>query len=291
MTAAQHALAEGDYALAAQRLVYARDAEPRNTAVLRLMTLAFWQAGDLPAAGARRARLGARRGRPAGAAPLRRAHLRGHGRASTSPSRRPTAPRRARPQDADAWERLGRLRLRLIDRAARDRRRSSARARSAPSVEGLLDLALAHHLAGDVGAEVTACEQATLLDARRRRPAWARYAHALARTDRVSDAIAACERALDARATTPRSPTCSSACAPRCRACCPPRDRLGLRPRGAGPAAGGRRAGAAEPGRPTSSSPWCDWEDLRALEGLSGCAWCRPSPPAWTGSSIACPKA
>ena len=26
-------------------------AEPRNTAVLRLMTLAFWQAGDLPAAG------------------------------------------------------------------------------------------------------------------------------------------------------------------------------------------------------------------------------------------------
>ena len=30
MTAAQHAMAEGDYALAAQRLVYARDAEPRT---------------------------------------------------------------------------------------------------------------------------------------------------------------------------------------------------------------------------------------------------------------------
>ena len=30
MTAAKHALAEGDFALAAQRLVYARDAEPRN---------------------------------------------------------------------------------------------------------------------------------------------------------------------------------------------------------------------------------------------------------------------
>ena len=28
MTAAQHAMAEGDYALAAQRLVYARDADP-----------------------------------------------------------------------------------------------------------------------------------------------------------------------------------------------------------------------------------------------------------------------
>src|SRR5205085_7437218 len=45
MTAAQHALAEGDAALAAQRLVYARDAEPSNPAVLRLLTAAFWQAG------------------------------------------------------------------------------------------------------------------------------------------------------------------------------------------------------------------------------------------------------
>src|SRR5437588_8408505 len=50
MTAAQHALAEGDAALAAQRLVYARDAEPSNPAVLRLLTAAFWQAGNLPAA-------------------------------------------------------------------------------------------------------------------------------------------------------------------------------------------------------------------------------------------------
>src|SRR5207302_2175871 len=50
VTAAQHAMAEGDYALAAQRLVYARDAEPANPTVLRLMTLAFWQAGNFPAA-------------------------------------------------------------------------------------------------------------------------------------------------------------------------------------------------------------------------------------------------
>src|ERR687898_3382793 len=50
MTAAKHALAEGDFALAARRLVYARDAEPRNTAVLRLLTTAYWQAGDYPAA-------------------------------------------------------------------------------------------------------------------------------------------------------------------------------------------------------------------------------------------------
>src|SRR5689334_13298865 len=51
MTAAKHALAEGDFALAARRLIFARDAEPDNTQVLRLMTLAFWQAGDYSAAG------------------------------------------------------------------------------------------------------------------------------------------------------------------------------------------------------------------------------------------------
>src|SRR5438094_4470047 len=50
MTAAQRAMAEGDYRMAAQRLVYAREAEPRNVAVLRQMTLAFWSAGDLDAA-------------------------------------------------------------------------------------------------------------------------------------------------------------------------------------------------------------------------------------------------
>ena len=51
MTAAKHALAEGDFKLAAQRLVYARDADPGNPAVLRLLTIAFWEAGNLPAAG------------------------------------------------------------------------------------------------------------------------------------------------------------------------------------------------------------------------------------------------
>jgi hypothetical protein len=43
---------------------------------------------------------------------------------------------------------------------------------------------------------VTACQQATLL-APDSPDAWARYAHALARTDRVSDCLAACERALE----------------------------------------------------------------------------------------------
>jgi cytochrome c-type biogenesis protein CcmH/NrfG len=62
-------------------------------------------------------------------------------------------------------------------------------------VEGLLDLALAHHLTGDVGGEVAATEQATRLDPGNA-AAWARHAHALARTDRVSEGIAASERAL-----------------------------------------------------------------------------------------------
>src|SRR5438132_1459298 len=115
VTAAQRAMAEGEHRLAAQRLVYARDAEPRNVAVLRQMTLAFWQAGDLEAAarsvrdwarveGARPAahRFAARIYEDIGAIDLaeeaaERAALRG-------------------PADPGAWERLGRLRLRMLDR-------------------------------------------------------------------------------------------------------------------------------------------------------------------------------
>ena len=98
LTAAQHALAEGDFALAAQRLIYARDAEPRNAVVLRLMTLAFWQSGDLPAAG-RAVRDWARvEGDRPGAAPVRGAHLRGHGcrRARRGGGRARRAPRARR---------------------------------------------------------------------------------------------------------------------------------------------------------------------------------------------------
>ncbi|MCW3001675.1 MAG: hypothetical protein JWQ20_973, partial [Conexibacter sp.] len=98
------------------------------------------------------------------------------------------------PADAGAWERVGRLRLRLFDREGALDALQQAR-RLGPSVDGLLDLALAHHLGGDLGGEVTATEQATLLDGAHP-AAWSRYAHALARTDRVSDAIAASERAL-----------------------------------------------------------------------------------------------
>jgi Tetratricopeptide repeat len=194
MTAAQHAMAEGDFALAAQRLIYARDAEPGNVAVLRLMTLAFWQAGDLAAAG-RAVRDWARVDgeRPA---PHRFAAriYEDMGAIDLAEEAAERAAERA-PRDADAWERVGRLRLRLMDRAGAIEALERAR-RLGPSIDGLLDLALAHHLAGDLGGEITATEQATLLDPRSA-PAWARHAHALARTDRVSDAIAAAERALD----------------------------------------------------------------------------------------------
>jgi cytochrome c-type biogenesis protein CcmH/NrfG len=98
------------------------------------------------------------------------------------------------PADASAWERLGRLRLRLGDRSAAIAALERARL-SGPSLDGLLDLALAYHLSGDVGAEVSTAEAATQIDPESPR-AWSTFAHALARTDRVSECEEACRRAL-----------------------------------------------------------------------------------------------
>ncbi len=194
MTAAQHALAEGDADLAAQRLVYARDADPANPAVLRLLTAAFWQAGNLPAA-ARAVRDWARveTDRPT---PERFASriYEDMGALDLAEDAAVRAANRA-PSDASAWERLGRLRLRLMDRPGAIAAFEQARL-IGPTVEGLLDLALAYHLAGDVGAEVSAAEAATRLDAESQ-PAWSSYAHALARTDRLRECIGACRRALE----------------------------------------------------------------------------------------------
>ena len=64
-----------------------------------------------------------------------------------------------------------------------------------PTVEGLLDLALAYHLAGDVGAEVSAGEAATIIDPESQ-AAWSAFAHALARTARTNECVNACRRAL-----------------------------------------------------------------------------------------------
>jgi tetratricopeptide (TPR) repeat protein len=193
MTAAQHALAEDNPALAAQRLVYARDAEPRNPAVLRLMTLAFWQSRNLAAA-ARAVRDWAR---VEGERPtVHRYAARIYEDMGAYSQAAEAADREARlaPSDAAAWERVGRLRLRLGDRAAARRGFERAR-RAGPTVEGLLDLALIHHLDGEVGAEVSACEEATRLEPESP-VAWSRLAHSLARTDRVGDAVDACNRAL-----------------------------------------------------------------------------------------------
>jgi tetratricopeptide (TPR) repeat protein len=193
MTAAQHALAEGDAALAAQRLVYARDAEPENPVVLRLLTVAFWQSGNLPAA-ARTVRDWARADtdRPT---PERFASriYEDMGAIDLAADAAERAAERA-PADASAWERLGRLRVRLMDRQAAITALERARL-IGPSVEGLLDLALAYHLAGDVGAEVSAAQAATVIEPQSS-AAWSTYAHALARTDRLAECEDACRRAL-----------------------------------------------------------------------------------------------
>jgi tetratricopeptide (TPR) repeat protein len=194
MTAAQHALAEGDAKLAAQRLVYARDAEPDNPVVLRLLTVAFWQSRNLPAA-ARTVRDWARvdtdRPTPERFASRIYEDMGAHDLAAEAAER---AARRA-PADASAWERLGRLRLRLMDRDAAITALERARL-IGPTVEGLLDLALAYHLAGDVGAEVSAAHAATAIEPDSLQ-AWSTYAHALARTDRIGECEQACRRALE----------------------------------------------------------------------------------------------
>ena len=115
LIAAQRAMAEGEYELAAQRLIYAREAEPQNVAVLRLMTLAFWQAGKLEAAaravhewarvdGERPAahRFAARIYEDIGAIDL--AEEAAHARSSAGPA------------DDGRVGALGRLRLKLMDR-------------------------------------------------------------------------------------------------------------------------------------------------------------------------------
>jgi tetratricopeptide (TPR) repeat protein len=161
--------------------------------VLRLLTTAFWQAGDYSAA-ARAVRDWIREEgeRPA---PYRTAARIYEDMGSLTQALDAAVKEVERaPRDASAWERLGRLRLRRFDRAGA--REALERACAlAPTEPALLDLALVAHLAGDTGAEVSACELAVWL-APESEGAWARLAHALARTDRTAECLAACERAL-----------------------------------------------------------------------------------------------
>ncbi len=193
MTAAQHAVAEGDHALAAQRLVYARDSAPDDPAVLRLMTLAFWQSGNLPAA-ARSVRDWARVEGKRAAVHRFAARIYEDMGSLTQAADSATRTVAIVPREAAAWARLGRLRLRMGDRQAAITALERARSLE-PTVSSLLDLALALSLSGDLDGEVSACQQATLL-----RPdsqaAWSRYAHALARSDRVEECLEACNQAL-----------------------------------------------------------------------------------------------
>jgi tetratricopeptide (TPR) repeat protein len=193
MTAAQHAIAEENYGLAARRLVYARDSAPDDPAVLRLLALAFWQDREfLAAARAVRDWIRVEKNRPA---PYRFASRIYEDQGAFSLAEESAAKvTRLTPRDASGWNRLGGLRLRRGNPTGA-RKAFERGQRVEPSVEGLLDLALANQLLGDVGGEVSACEAATKLDPESA-PAWSRYAHALARTDRTQDCLAACDRAL-----------------------------------------------------------------------------------------------
>ena len=115
LIAAQRAMAEGEYMLAAQRLIYARDADPRNVAVLRLMTLAFWNAGKLEEAG-RAVRDWARVDGKRPAAHRFAARIYEDMGAIDLAEQAAERAVKHGPSDAGAWERLGRLRLALMDR-------------------------------------------------------------------------------------------------------------------------------------------------------------------------------
>ncbi|MCW3001458.1 MAG: hypothetical protein JWQ20_756, partial [Conexibacter sp.] len=106
MTAAQHAMVEGDYPLAAKRLIYARDAEPSNVSVLRLLTLAFWQAGELTAAG-RAVRDWARADPTRPAAQRYASRIYEDMRAYDLAAEAALRAARLGPADAGAWERVG----------------------------------------------------------------------------------------------------------------------------------------------------------------------------------------
>ncbi len=160
------------------------------------MTLAFWQAGNLPAAG-RAVRDWARLDRDRPAAHRFAARIyEDMGAIDLAAEAADRVAARA-PDDADAWARVGRLRLRLMQRDARARR-AGARARDPGPTRTRCSTSRSPTSSAATSAARFRRRAATQL-APDSAAAWARHAHALARTDRISDAIAACERALDAQ--------------------------------------------------------------------------------------------
>ena len=237
MTAAQHAIAEENYALAAQRAGLRARRAARATRPCCACSRSRSGRAGVPRRGTRRARLDPCREEPAG--PYRFAsRIYEDLGAFSSPRSRPRVtrltPRDGAPGSGWAGCACG---------AGTRRRAQGARARRAARAvrRGLLDLALANQLLGDVGGEVSACEAATLLDPSSP-AAWSRYAHALARTDR-SPTVSRPATARSPSATTRRSATCSTASWPRRRASCTRRPRPRRSPRARGlPARAGRDA-------------------------------------------------
>lgn len=194
LISAEHAMAEGDYSLAAERLIYARDADGSDPTIHRLMTVAFWQAGEMEAA-ARSVRAWARvePGRPA---PHRYAarlyEAMGLHELAAEAAERECA---TNPRDGAAWARLGALRLRLVQPEAA--REALTRARISPEVtaDTLLDLSLADYMLGDLVASLESARAAQRIDDTDPL-VWTALAHALDRTGAINDCIAACEQAI-----------------------------------------------------------------------------------------------
>ena len=194
LLSAEHAMAEGDFRLAAQRLIYARDADESDPTIHRLMTVAYWQAGDLGAA-ARSVRAWARvePGRPAPHRYAARLYAAmGLHELAAEAAERECA---TNPRDGTAWARLGALRLRLLQPEAA--REALTRARRLPevTVDALLDLSLADHLLGERAAALESARAAEKLDDTDPL-VWTTLAHALDRTGAVADCVMACERGI-----------------------------------------------------------------------------------------------
>lgn len=194
LLSAEHAMAENNYALAAERLIYARDADETDPTIHRLMTVAFWQAGDLEAA-ARSVRSWVRvePGRPA---PHRYAarlyEAMGLYELAAESAERECA---SDPRDGSAWARLGALRLRLLQPEAAREALTLARRSQGSDVDVLLDLALANHLLGDSTAALESARAAQRVDDSDPL-VWTALAHGLDRTGNIADCIAACETAI-----------------------------------------------------------------------------------------------
>ncbi|MBK5230557.1 MAG: hypothetical protein JJE27_05210, partial [Thermoleophilia bacterium] len=163
LLSAEHAMAEGNYGLAARRLIFARDANESDPTIHRLMTVSFWQAGEMSAA-ARSVRAWARvePGRPAPHRYAARLYAAmGLYELAAESAERECA---TNPRDGAAWSRLGALRLRLLQTEAAREALTRARRLPATDVDTLLDLALADHLLGERSASLESVRAALKLD-------------------------------------------------------------------------------------------------------------------------------